>query len=104
MKHSVKNDLLYGCPKHDHVYVKYKNSPWTRVEEHELRFIGLQIAKGYFDPEDIIVKEVKENYIEFDERGYIAPGEYMESNIFSLNGDFSRDKMRIHNPRPTDKG
>lgn len=99
MKHSVK-ELLKDCPKHACAYVKYKNSSWTRVEEHELRYLELQVAKGELNPEDILIRESTGHYNKIESDGYLKYP--LTSNIFTCSSELHREKIRINNQNKTE--
>lgn len=95
MKHSVKQLLREkGCPKHDYVFVKYKNSQWTRIEEHELRFLCLLVVRGEVNKEDILIREINGRYLSIEEDGQLSDRLY--SNIYSLTFEIHREKSKIN--------
>lgn len=85
-------ELLKDCPKHDCAYVLYKNR-WHKVEEHELRYLCLRVAKGEI-PSGLKIKYIDGTISHIKENGSL---DEIRSNIFFLCGRIHREFVRLKN-------
>lgn len=83
-------ELLKGCPKHDCAYILH-NHRWHKVEEHELRYICLLVARGEL-PSNIEVKYLNGKRSFINDEGFL---DEIHGNIFSLSGELYRQKLRL---------
>lgn len=90
MKKSFK-ELMKDCPKHDHAYVLYKNR-WHKVEEHELRYLCLHVAKGEIP--SFKIKYMDGTIAHITEKGHL---DEITGNIFCLCGKIHREFIRLKN-------
>lgn len=90
MKKSFK-ELMQDCPKHDHAYVLYKHR-WNRVEEHELRYLCLLVAKGEIS--SLKIKYMDGTITHITEKGYL---DEITGNIFCLCGKIHREFIQLKN-------